>query len=137
MSRVWHRVKRYVQYDLKEIVNPSSLPNPPDYVAPDKLTWQDWRRVNVQFACSDMRQRRVSHMLLVIQVIREGNKKYWDGWRSSQEAAKELHEIHQSQENSSLRHELSMHQRSSVLPLHACDLFLPTQLHSGLLSNPA
>jgi len=36
---LWHRVKTYIKYDFREIVNPTSLPNPPDYVPPRKLTW--------------------------------------------------------------------------------------------------
>ncbi len=30
------RVGYYLRYDLKEIITPSSIPNPPDYVEPPK-----------------------------------------------------------------------------------------------------
>lgn len=35
---MWRRVVNYVRHDLKEIVFPSSLPNPPGYVPPPPLT---------------------------------------------------------------------------------------------------
>ncbi len=45
MSKLWHRVKTYIKYDIREIVNPTSLPNPPDYVPPRKLTWGEILKV--------------------------------------------------------------------------------------------
>jgi hypothetical protein len=40
---LWKRVIRYVKYDLREIVAPRSMPDPPGYEPPPKITWkQDW-----------------------------------------------------------------------------------------------
>lgn len=38
LRRLWRSSKTYVTQDLKEIVFPSSLPNPPGYTPPPKLT---------------------------------------------------------------------------------------------------
>jgi len=42
-----YRIKRYITYDLREIIVPSSLPNPPGYVPPPSRTWrQRWTVLN-------------------------------------------------------------------------------------------
>lgn len=39
----YHKVKNYVIYDIKEIVLPSSLPDPPGYVPAPKKSWvEQW-----------------------------------------------------------------------------------------------
>lgn len=45
MRKAWRRLKYYARYDLKEIINPTSLPNPPEYVPPEKLTWGELVKV--------------------------------------------------------------------------------------------
>ena len=45
MSKAWHRLKHYLRHDFREIVNPTSLPNPPDYVPPRKVTWSEFWKV--------------------------------------------------------------------------------------------
>ena len=35
---VWRRAQEYVKYDIKEILVPSSMPNPPGYVPPPPRT---------------------------------------------------------------------------------------------------
>ena len=46
MSKVWHRLKTYLRHDFREIVNPTSLPNPPEYVPPVKVTWSETWQVH-------------------------------------------------------------------------------------------
>lgn len=41
IRRLLARVKLYLKYDLKEIVFPSSLPNPPGYVDPPRKTFSE------------------------------------------------------------------------------------------------
>lgn len=41
---LWRRLRNYVRNDLREIVLPRPMPDPPDYVPPRKLTWKDYRR---------------------------------------------------------------------------------------------
>lgn len=44
MRKVWHRLKTYLRLDFREIVNPTSLPNPPEYVPPKKQSWEEtWK----------------------------------------------------------------------------------------------
>ena len=43
--RAWY----YVKYDLREIVAPSSIPNPPDYVPEPKLGVRGWLSVRGAF----------------------------------------------------------------------------------------
>jgi len=38
---VYRKVSDYIRYDLKEIVLPSSLPDPPHVVKRRKLTWHE------------------------------------------------------------------------------------------------
>lgn len=90
MVKAWHRVKSYIRYDLREIINPSSLPNPPDYVPPEKLTWQERR-----------------------QVIQEANRKYWKTWQASQETEEKLKEF-EPKHDDSLGSELSQTAKAAL-----------------------
>lgn len=54
--RVVHKkISNYVRYDLKEIVWPSPLPDPPNYKPPRKLTWKE------RFFVSSPRFVKLSH----------------------------------------------------------------------------
>ncbi|KAK9821259.1 hypothetical protein WJX74_004371 [Apatococcus lobatus] len=48
----WRRLVRYVQQDLREIFVPTSLPDPPEYKEPRKLSWRERFEV-VQAATQD------------------------------------------------------------------------------------
>lgn len=50
MSKGWHRLKHYLRHDFREIVNPTSLPNPPEYVPPRKVTWSEFWKVRADKA---------------------------------------------------------------------------------------
>lgn len=48
MLKLWRRASRYVRYDLREIVVPSSLPNPPSEKEPPPRTWKEcWQLVKI------------------------------------------------------------------------------------------
>lgn len=54
MLKLWRRASRYVRYDLREIIVPSSLPNPPDEQIAPPRTWKEcWQLVKL--GCSDYR----------------------------------------------------------------------------------
>lgn len=40
MLRIFRRIRVYLQHDLREIINPTSLPNPPDYIKRPRPTWR-------------------------------------------------------------------------------------------------
>ncbi|DBB14836.1 hypothetical protein WJX82_000212 [Trebouxia sp. C0006] len=84
MSKLWHRVKTYIKYDFREIVNPTSLPNPPDYVPPRKLTWGE-----------------------ILKAIQGANRRYVDSWRASAEDEEELRRMTKAASETSLKDELS------------------------------
>ena len=63
MSKLWHRIKTYVKYDFREIVNPTSLPNPPDYVPPRKLTWGEIVKVGPAGCISSTLDAKVQQLL--------------------------------------------------------------------------
>ena len=48
MSKAWLRLKTYLRHDFREIVNPTSLPNPPEYVPPGKVTWSETWQVHAR-----------------------------------------------------------------------------------------
>ena len=39
--QTWRRVERYVKQDLREILLPTSMPDPPGYKPPRRLSWTD------------------------------------------------------------------------------------------------
>lgn len=41
MKKVCRSIKHYFQHDFKEIILPSSLPNPPGYTPPPPVTWSE------------------------------------------------------------------------------------------------
>jgi hypothetical protein len=45
MKGAWRRLMNYVRHDLREIVAPSSLPDPPGVKPERRLTLQEWRQV--------------------------------------------------------------------------------------------
>ena len=49
IGRVAKTISNYVKYDLREIVWPSSMPNPPGYKPKPKLTWIQWWEVRFIF----------------------------------------------------------------------------------------
>lgn len=48
VQRGWRRVLTYVRQDLREIFIPTSLPDPPEYVQPRRLSWRE--RIEVRGA---------------------------------------------------------------------------------------
>lgn len=84
MSKLWQRFKTYVKHDFREIVNPTSLPNPPDYIPPEKLEWRE-----------------------IFKVVQDGNRRYIDSWRASAEDEEELRNLKKAASDSSLKDELS------------------------------
>lgn len=90
MSKGWHRLKHYLRHDFREIVNPTSLPNPPEYVPPRKVTWSEfWKS------------------------IQAANTKYWESWQPRQETQQD----YASQAKSSdglLKDELSQTARAAM-----------------------
>lgn len=53
---VWRKVRDYVRYDLKEIVFPSSLPDPPHIKKQRELTWEErfvvsYLLLSIMFLC--------------------------------------------------------------------------------------
>ena len=101
MIKTWHRVKSYIRYDLREIINPSSLPNPPDYVPPEKLTWRERRQaryLNAAYTSTGV----VSNSALDVrpQVIQEANRKYWKTWQASQETEEKLKDFEPKHDDS-------------------------------------
>ena len=50
MKAVWRRARDYVKYDLREIIAPSSIPDPPETEKIPKLTWQEYREVRSKVA---------------------------------------------------------------------------------------
>ena len=45
MKNVWRRLVVYIRYDLREIIAPSSLPDPANVQPERRLTLQEWRQV--------------------------------------------------------------------------------------------
>lgn len=91
MIKAWRRLKSYLKHDFRELVNPSSLPNPPDYVPPDKVAWKEHAKV-----------------------IQEGNRRYWKSWQADKEDKEELNSLRDKTQDPSLKDELSQTARSAM-----------------------
>jgi hypothetical protein len=46
LKQGFRRLWDYIRYDLREIINPSSLPNPPGYVPPPRTPIKVWFKVS-------------------------------------------------------------------------------------------
>lgn len=90
MSKAWHRLKNYLRHDFREIVNPTSLPNPPDYVPPEKGTWVDfWKS------------------------IQEANTKYLESWQPRQGIKENTDTLYENKDGS-LKDELSQTAKAAM-----------------------
>ena len=128
MSKLWHRVNTYIKYDFREIVNPTSLPNSPDYVPPRKLTWGEILKVGPAHCTPSTLTVKVPQLLskcveqqpsawqmfsyeihlwsCTIQAIQGANRRYVDSWRASAEDEEELRRMTKAASETSLKDEL-------------------------------
>ena len=122
MSKAWHRLKTYLRRDFREIINPTSLPNPPEYVPPGKVTWNETWQVHARKLMQAFTARQLlvgrCHFMSVLcwtssavkhhngaQDIQGTNKKYWRTWQPIQETH-EGNELEKEKQDSSLKDEL-------------------------------
>lgn len=102
LKQLLQKTKNYVFNDLREIIAPTSLPDPPGYVAPPKVSKRDWLKVRAtQLCCCDLfwclvvmlSLPRIFHLQMVGQVL----KMYKDTWDS-----KKLNAMHRQKHGEDL-----------------------------------
>lgn len=87
MHKAAHRLRAYLKRDFREIVNPTSLPNPPEYVPPEKFSWTETWRVSVTswtHLCAAKCCCVHKHVML-LQIVQEANRKYRESWQSKEQ----------------------------------------------------